>query len=186
MFSTMPMQRHLHLLEHRDAAPGVDQRQVLRRRDDHRPRQGHVLGHRKLGVAGAWRHVDDQDVEFAPVDLAQKLGQGRHHHRPAPDHRRAFFDEEADRHHLDAIGLERGELVPVGCEVGFGGDPEQSRHRGPEQVRVEHADLEAELREADREIAGDCRLADAAFAGRDSDDVLDAGNGRTRSAAVAG
>ena len=28
--------RHLDLLEHRDAAPRVDQREVLRRRDDHR------------------------------------------------------------------------------------------------------------------------------------------------------
>ena len=65
-------ERHLDLLEHRDAAPRVDQRQILRRRDDHRAGERHVLRHGQLRVAGAGRHVDDQHVEFAPRDLAQE------------------------------------------------------------------------------------------------------------------
>jgi len=94
----------------------------------------------------------------SPQSTSQELGQCRHHHRPAPDHRRALFDEEADRHHLDAIGLERRELLPVRRHLRLGVDAEQLRHRGAEQVRVEHADLEAEFSEADGEIAGDGRL----------------------------
>ena len=58
--------RSVDLLEHRDRAARVDQREVLRRRDDDRAGQRDVLRHRQLGVAGARRHVDDQDVERAP------------------------------------------------------------------------------------------------------------------------
>jgi hypothetical protein len=59
------------------------------------------------------RHVDDEHVELAPGDLAQHLGDGAHHHRAAPDHRRLFLDEEADGHDLDAEALQRREGAPL-------------------------------------------------------------------------
>ena len=64
----------VHLLEHLDAAPDVGQRDVLRRRDDDAAGDRHLLRERELHVAGAGREVDHQDVEVAPVAVAEELG----------------------------------------------------------------------------------------------------------------
>jgi len=53
------------------------------------------------------RQIDDQNIELAPCHFAQHLGNGRDHHRPAPDHGEIFLDQKADRHHLDAEALHR-------------------------------------------------------------------------------
>src|ERR1700730_10660431 len=49
---------------------------------------------------------------------------------------------------------------------------EHHRNRGAVDVRVHQADAEAQLRERDREIGGDRRLADSALAAAHRDDVL--------------
>ena len=49
-------------------------RKILRGGNDHRALERHLLRHRELRVAGARRHVDDHDVEFAPLHFAQHLG----------------------------------------------------------------------------------------------------------------
>src|SRR4029077_18872838 len=41
--------RHVDALEHGNAAPGVDERKVLRRRDDDRALERYLLGHGQLG-----------------------------------------------------------------------------------------------------------------------------------------
>jgi hypothetical protein len=46
---------------------------ILRRRNDDRALERHALRHGQLRVAGAGRHVDHQDVERAPGDVAQHL-----------------------------------------------------------------------------------------------------------------
>src|SRR5882672_7623711 len=46
-----------------------------------------------------------RSVDLAPLDLAQHLGERRHHHRPVPDHRRLFLDEQADRNHLEVVAV---------------------------------------------------------------------------------
>jgi hypothetical protein len=48
------------LLEHLQALARVEQRDVLRRGDDHRAGHRHLLRQRELDVAGARRHVDDR------------------------------------------------------------------------------------------------------------------------------
>jgi hypothetical protein len=78
---------HVDLAEHAEALAGIDQRQILRRRDDDGSRQRYLLRHGQLNIAGAGGHVDDECVEFAPFDIAQHLRQRRYHHRPAPDDR---------------------------------------------------------------------------------------------------
>src|SRR6202035_4885125 len=65
--------RHVDLLEHGEALPGVDEGDVLRCRHDHRPRELHLLGDRELRVAGAGGQVEDQVVECSPLDVAQHL-----------------------------------------------------------------------------------------------------------------
>jgi hypothetical protein len=44
---------------------------------------GRGLGHGELRITGAGGHVHDEHVEFAPGHVAQHLGDGRLHHRPA-------------------------------------------------------------------------------------------------------
>ena len=59
-------------------------------------------------------------------------------------------------------------------------DGEEFWHRRPVNVGIEDADLEAEVAQAERQIDRDGRFADAAFAGGDRDDRVDAGNAGLR------
>ena len=98
--------RHLgragrHLLGHR-----------LRRGDDQELRLRQQLGERHRDVAGAGRQVDEQVVERAPLDVLQELLQRLVEHRAAPYDGGVLLDEEADRHHLDAVeGVDRDQLA---------------------------------------------------------------------------
>jgi hypothetical protein len=65
--------RHLDLAEHVQPLAGIDQREILRRRHDHRAGKRHLLRHGQLRVAGARRHVDDQHVEFAPGSTSRSI-----------------------------------------------------------------------------------------------------------------
>ena len=62
-----PEDRRLERLEHVDRLARIQQRDVLRRRDDDRAGHAGALAQRQLHVAGARRQVDDQHVELAPV-----------------------------------------------------------------------------------------------------------------------
>ena len=64
---------HVDLLEHGDAASGDFEGHVLRGGDDHAAIERDRLDERKLRVAGARRQIDDQDIEFAPVDREGEL-----------------------------------------------------------------------------------------------------------------
>ena len=129
----IPRYGNLHLLEHRYAASGVDQREVLRRRDDNGAGQRRALRHGQLNVAGARRHVHHQAIEFAPRHFAQQLRHRRHDHRAAPDDGRLLVDHQADRDHLDAIGdgAEREETVRLSASRRgrTGAAPRGRRHR---------------------------------------------------------
>src|SRR5215472_6950481 len=50
--------RHVDLFEHVETLARVEQCYVLRRRNDDRAGERHLLRHRQLGVAGPRRHVD--------------------------------------------------------------------------------------------------------------------------------
>ena len=126
-----------------------------------------------MDVAGSGRQVDDQVVDVAPVGVPQELLERLRHHRAPPDHGSVDVDEKPDRHRLHAVGLERFERLAV---LGFGpaGDAKHGRLRGPIDIRVEHAHLRALGGERQREVHRRRRLADAAFAAGNRDDVLDA------------
>jgi hypothetical protein len=50
------------------------------------------------------RHVHDEQVDLAPVDVRQELLEGAVEHRPAPHHGLvAALEEEADRHQLQVV-----------------------------------------------------------------------------------
>src|SRR5260221_1104292 len=161
--------RHVHPFEHGHAAPSVDQRKILRRGDDDRASERHLLRHRELGVTGAGRHIDHHHVERAPLDLAQHLGERRDDHRPAPDHRRLLVDEEANRHDGEPVARDRLEartadgLRPLR-------DREELGQGGTVDVGVEDPDLEAERAWADPGFDAGGGLPTPPLAGSDGED----------------
>ena len=175
MFSMMPSTGTSTFLEHVEPLACVDKGDVLWCRDDDRAGERHLLRHRQLRVAGAGRHVDDHDVEVAPLDLAQHLLQRAHHHRPAPDHRRVLGDEKPHRHHLKPVILHRLQGLAV-ARAGPAGNPQHARHRRAIDVGVEHPDSEPVRLQAEREVGGDRRFADPALARGDGDDRADPGD----------
>ena len=61
------------------------------------------LGEGHGDVAGAGRQIDQQVVQLAPVDVLEELLQRLVEHRAAPHDGGVLLDEEADRHHADAL-----------------------------------------------------------------------------------
>ena len=59
-------------------------------------------------VAGAGRHVHEQRVELAPVDVREELLERAVQHRPAPHDGRVVVEEEADRHQLQVPARRAG------------------------------------------------------------------------------
>ena len=108
------------------------------------------------------------------VDVAQHLGERGDHHRPAPDDGRAFVDQEAHRHGLEAIGLHRPQLVAA-CDLRAAAQTQQAGLGGPVDVGIQNAGLEADGLQTERKVDGRGRLADSALARGHGDHVLDAG-----------
>ena len=69
--------RNSRLLEHAQRLHRNAKPDVLRRGNDHRAGQRHVLGQRQMNVAGPRRKIDDQIVQFAPIHIEQALLQAR-------------------------------------------------------------------------------------------------------------
>ena len=111
MFSITPAISRSTLCGHLGGAARDLLRGRLRRRDDHELRLRQQLGERHRDVAGAGRQVDEQEVELAPVDVLEELRERLVEHRPAPDDGGVLLDEEADRHDLHAVGLQRDDLA---------------------------------------------------------------------------
>ena len=105
--------RDADLLEHLQSLHGIDQRDVLRSRDDDGTSHRHLLRERQLDVASARRHVDHEVVEVLPVGLTQQLLQRLRHHRAAPHHRLVGIDQQTDRAHLYAVVFLRFERASV-------------------------------------------------------------------------
>ncbi len=163
--------RHADLLEHLETLARVGERDVLRRRDDHRAAHRHPLRESELDVARAGRHVDDQIVEVAPVRLREQLVQRRRDHRATPGHRLLVVDEEADRHCLEPVRDERLERLAVARLGSPAHQAQHSRLARAVDVGVQDADAGAFSGERERDVNGDRRLADAALAGRHRDEV---------------
>ena len=101
--------------------------------------QRHVLRHGQLGVAGARRHVDDQDVQLAPGDVAQHLLQGAHAPSARARSSGVLRHQEADGHALDAVVAHRHQGLAVG-ELRLAGDAQHARLGRAVDVGVQQAD----------------------------------------------
>ena len=146
----------------------------LRRGDDEELGLRQQLGERHRDVAGARRQVDEQEVQLAPLDVLEELGERLVEHRPAPDDGAVLLDEEADRHDLHAVALQRHDLA-LRRDGRAARDAEHARDRVAPDVGVEDAHALAVGGQRGGQVGGDRRLADAALARADADDVGDLG-----------
>ena len=166
--------RHTDAPEHGQGFGHIGECHFLRRRDEHRACQRHGLGQRQLRVRGSGRQVHDQVVELAPLDVAEELLDRATHQRPSPDHRLALAQEELDRDHLDAVGLDGRDLA---FRAGDGRTlgPDHHGHVGAGDVGVEEPDRGTCPGQSHGQVDADRGLPHPALAGSDGDDVLDSG-----------
>ena len=133
----------------------------------------------KLHIARSRRHIDDEHIErtavTCPVGLAKHLVQRRDDHGAAPDDRRSLIDHEPHGHDLEAPAFQRLDTLAL-PDARLSGDAEQARLRGTIDVGIDDPDPQAQRLKAQRKINRGRRLADAALARGDRDDVLDARN----------
>ena len=161
-----PRTGEVDLGRHRRRQPGDLLGRRLRRGDDVHLAAGQVLAERDGDVAGARRHVDEQEVGVVPVDVGEELLERLVQHRAPPDHGLALGHEVADRDAAHAPRLRTGAASrrsPTGSAVGA----EHAGDREAVDVGVDDADGVAVGGEGDGEVGRDARLADAALARRD-------------------
>src|SRR6185436_9515302 len=118
---------------------------------------------------------DEQVIEFAPGHAEKELLNRFDDHRPAPNHRRIAFDQEAHAHQMDAVIRRRNEFF-IRVNGGLFVNAHHERDAWAVDVTIEQADAGAEMPQTARDVHGCGALADAAFAAGDGNDVLDAGN----------
>ncbi len=132
------------------------------------------LGERQLGIGRARRQVDDEVVELAPrrrragTAGSPRRRAGRATRSAGPPARRTGSRSPSRR------GARAGRILLSSLALGLALDAHHQRDVRAGDVRVEQADRRAGLGEGDREVDAHRALADAALAGRDRDDVLDA------------
>ncbi len=137
----------------------------LWRRDDEHLTTREVLREREGDVAGAGRHVDEEEVGLVPEHIGEELLERLVQHRAAPDDRLALGDEVADRDAAHAPHLGRHEHLVDHDRFAVGA--EHAGDRVAVDVGIDDADRVALRGERHGEVGGDARLADAALAGRD-------------------
>ena len=157
--------RQVDLRRHRRREAGDLLGGRLRRRDDVDLAARQVLAERDGDVAGAGRHVDEQEVGLVPVDVGEELLERLVQHRAAPDDGLALGHEVADRDAAHAPRLGRQQHLVDDDRLAVGA--EHAGDREAVDVGVDDADRVALGGERDGEVDGDAGLADAALAGRD-------------------
>ena len=76
MFSTIPTMGIITLSNIVLAPNHICQRDFLRRCDQQRTADLKLLRKSDLHVAGSWRHVDDEIIQIAPMNIRHQLMQG--------------------------------------------------------------------------------------------------------------
>ena len=152
-------------LEHLRATQRIPHGHLLGRRDDQRAVEAHDLRQRQLCVACPRRQVDEKILQLAPRDVVHELPDDLHDDRAAPNRGRITLHDEAERHQLDAVRLERLDLAAL--DFGLAGDAEHARDVGPIDVGIHQADAVAVTCQRGGEVRGHCGFPDAALAARD-------------------
>ena len=171
--------RNVDLAEHFHAFARVQQRQILRRGDDHRTGHRDFLRQGQLDIPGAGRHVDHQVIKIIPGGLGHQLQQRAGHHRATPYHRRVVVGEKRHGHDFHTMRLDRHKpLLLANLWPGAFSDAEHHALAGAIDIRIENADPGAFTGQGQSQVGSSGRLADATLARGHGDDVLDVGHGR--------
>ena len=144
----MPFTGRLTLLGHRRREASHLLRRGLRRGDDVDLAARQVLAERQGDVAGAGRHVDEQEVGLVPVHVGEELLERLVQHGPAPDDGLALWHEVADGDAPHAALLGRQQHLVDDDRVAVGA--EHARDGEAVDVGVDDADRVALLRRARR------------------------------------
>ena len=101
--------RHINLVVgvHVDAFAGIGERHLLRRADDDCTSDVESLDEGKVDVACAWRGVEDEVVELAPVGFADELLLSVASHTSAPECCLVWVDKESYREKFYSIFFDR-------------------------------------------------------------------------------
>ena len=99
--------RHINFFEHINAFYRINQRNILRGRNNNRTGKIQFLRQRNLNISGSRRHIDNQHIRSAPVNLGQKLLNGPAGFGPAPNQRNILINQRTDGHRLNAQILKR-------------------------------------------------------------------------------
>ena len=161
--------RHADPFEHFGALERVAHRHLLRRRHDHRARYRDGLDQRELGVPGARRHVHQEIVELAPVDIPQELLNHLHDDGAAPDGRRIALDQEPDRHEFDAVDFQGPD--PAAADDRLLEGSEHAGDVGAVDVRIHQPHSVTLTRQGDGQVGGDGGLPHSALPGAHRDDA---------------
>ena len=167
--------RDVHLVRQVDGLANDHGDQLLRggNRDD--AVKVHALHDGQEHVGGSRRHVNQQVVDLFPVGVAEELLQKAGDNRAAPGDRCVFLIEhEIGGNGLDAaFGFEGQDAVFVAHQAALKAECLGDGRAG--DISVKDAHLVAALGQLGGKQAGDQRLANAALAGNDADDVLHVG-----------
>src|SRR5690606_35315568 len=125
----------------------------------------------ELGVPRPGRHVDDEVVELAPLNLLEELPQDPGDEGAAHDGRLLVLEEEAEAHEADAVGLEGDDLLlaALARDARLALLAERDGDVLAVDVRVQEADALTGRGEGGGQVRRDCGLPDAALAGAHGD-----------------
>ena len=105
--------RHVYFLKHQAALAGNIRGGRLRGGHDEGAVERQGLHQGKLRIAGARWHIDQENINFAPLHILDELLNRFHDHRPAPNDRSVVVHQKAHRHDFNAMALERHERFAI-------------------------------------------------------------------------
>ena len=166
---------HLFVAIHIDTLASICQGHLLRGRNDDSTSDGEGLQKGQMNVGSAWRSVEDEIVELAPVGISNELFQGIGSHSTSP--KRSCFGryEETNGEQLDTIGLDGfDELTSVYLNSIRTGilHVEHLGHGRTKDIGIKQTNLVAQASKGDGQIGRNSALAHATFSRADSNNIL--------------
>ena len=171
---------HMHHLGHAHGLGHDHGDKLLRRGDNHNAVHRQGLEDRQGHVARSGRHVDEQIVDIFPHDVRPELLHRARNDGAAPENRVVLvLEQQIHGHDLDAA-FRHGRVNALLIRTGAFADAKRLRDGRTGDIGVQHAGAAAGALHGRCQHGRNGALADAALAGHDRDDLIDAGTGTQR------